>query len=103
MQDNPTQPLYDPSMALIRNLVTEYVILPLGSSLVRKRFPEWVRSFIFYGPQGTGKTMVVRAVASETKSLLLDLSPSNIDGKYNENRGITEKMVAMVFIVAREY
>ena len=30
----------EPSMALIRQLVTEYIIFPLGSALVRKRFPE---------------------------------------------------------------
>lgn len=86
MQDNPTQPLYDPSMALIRQLVTEYIIFPLGSKLVRQRFPEWVRSFIMYGPQGTGKTMVVRAVVHETQSLLFDLSPANIYGKYNDSK-----------------
>lgn len=40
----------EPSMALIRQLVTEYIIFPLGSALVRKRFPEHVRSFLFYGP-----------------------------------------------------
>ena len=103
MQDNPTQPLYDPSMALIRQLVTEYIIFPLGSKLVRQRFPEWVRSFIMYGPQGTGKTMVVRAVVHETQSLLFDLSPANIDGKYNDSKQTSEKLVAMVFMVAKEY
>lgn len=39
-----------------------------------------------YGPQGTGKTMVVRAVVHETQSLLFDLSPANIDGKYNDSK-----------------
>ena len=69
----------EPSMALIRNLVTEYIIFPLGSALVRKRFPEMVRSFLFYGPAGTGKTQVVRAIASETRSVLFDLSPMAIE------------------------
>ena len=56
MLDNIKDPPYDPSMALIRQLVTEYIIFPLGSELVRKRFPENVRSFLFYGPPGSGKT-----------------------------------------------
>lgn len=56
MLDDIKQATYDPSMALIRQLVTEYIIFPLGSLLVRQRFPEHVRSFLFYGPEGTGKT-----------------------------------------------
>ena len=31
---------HDPSMALIRQLVTEYLIFPLGSEIVRAKFPE---------------------------------------------------------------
>jgi len=56
MLDDVNDSPYDPSMALIRNLITEYIIFPLGSTLVRKRFPENIRSFLFYGPRYTGKT-----------------------------------------------
>ena len=69
---------HDPSMAMIRQLVTEYIIFPLGSDLIRKRIPEHVRSFLFYGPPGTGKTAVVRSVATEVRALTFDLSPYNI-------------------------
>lgn len=68
---------YPPSMALIRQLVTEYIIFPLGSKLVRNRFNEDIKSFLFYGPTGTGKTMVVRAAAAETMSVVFDMSPLN--------------------------
>lgn len=90
-------------MALIRQLVTEYIIFPLGSALVRNRIPEHVRSFLFYGPTGTGKTQVVRAIAYETKSIVFDLSPCNIDGQFAANRADTEKMIAMVMVCAKEY
>ena len=80
MLDDIKDTPYDPSMALIRQLVTEYIIFPLGSLLVRQRFPEHVRSFLFYGPTGTGKTQVVRAIATETNSVVFDLSPLSIDG-----------------------
>jgi len=90
-------------MALIRQLVTEYIIFPLGSLLVRQRFPEHVKSFLFYGPTGTGKTQMVRAIAHETKSMVFDLSPMNIDSKFNANKAECEKLVAMVFVVAKEY
>ena len=103
MLDDIKLQLYDPSMALIRQLVTEYIIFPLGSKLVRERIPEHVRSFLFYGPTGTGKTQVVRAIATETKSLVFDISPSNIEGKFSDNKDTTAKMIAMVFVVAKEY
>jgi len=63
MLDDIKETPHDPSMALIRDLVTEYIVFPLGSEMCRQRFPEYVRSFLFYGPPGTGKTLVVRAIA----------------------------------------
>lgn len=92
----------DPSMALIRQLVTEYIIFPLGSELVHKRFPEEISSFLFYGPPGTGKTLIVRSIVYETNSIFFDLSPINIDGKYQSNTEV-EKLVASVFMTAVEY
>lgn len=103
MLDDITQAPRDPSMALIRQLVTEYIIFPLGSKLVRMRFPDNVRAFLFYGPAGTGKTQVVRAIAHETKSLVLDISPQNIEGHFAASKNESDKMVAMVFIVAKEF
>ena len=101
MDDIKTTPA-DPSMALIRQLVTEYIIFPLGSELCRARFPEHIRSFLFYGPEGGGKTLVVRACATETNSVVFDMSPINIDGIYAGKKE-EEKMVASVMIVAKEY
>jgi IQ and AAA domain-containing protein len=102
MLDDITKIPYDPSMALIRQLVTEYVIFPLGSELVRLRFPEDISSFLFYGPAGTGKTLVVRAIVHETNSIFFDMSPINIENKYTGKKE-EEKLVASVFIVAAEY
>lgn len=103
MLDDINDTPYDPSMALIRQLVTEYIIFPLGSELVKKRFIDGpIRSFLFYGPPGTGKTMVVRAISYETNSVVFDLSPLNIDGKY-ANKKEEEKLVASVMVVAKEY
>ena len=99
LEDRPREP----SMALIRNLITEYIIFPLGSSLVRRRFPEHVRSFLFYGPSGTGKSLIVRSIATETRSVIFDISPLNIEGVFNGDRKDSEKMIAMVMIAAKEY
>ena len=101
MLDDLEEAPYDPSMALVRQLVTEYAIFPLGSELVKKR-AELNKSILFYGPPGTGKTLVVRAVAHETASMVFDLSPLAIEGKYSERKG-EEKLVASVMKVAKEF
>jgi hypothetical protein len=90
-------------MALIRQLVTEYIIFPLGSELVRTRMREHVRSFLFYGPPGTGKTLVVRACVTETNSVLFDLSPYNIENKFCQEKDSEKALVASVFVVAKQY
>jgi SpoVK/Ycf46/Vps4 family AAA+-type ATPase len=102
MLDDIKETPYDPSMALIRQLVTEYIIFPLGSELVRNRFPENVRSFLFYGPASTGKTLVVRSCVWHTNAILFDMSPINIEGKYPAKKE-EEKMVASVMVTAKEY
>merc|ERR1711957_1031598 len=103
MLDNLETTPFDPSMALIRQLVTEYVIFPLGSELIRKRHPAHCRSILFYGPEGTGKTLMVRAIASETRSIVFDLSPVATLGKYAAGKPETDKMVAMVMKAAKGY
>ena len=102
MMDIPTESPIDPSMALIRQLVTEYIIFPLGSELCRSRYKTCISSFLFYGPPGTGKTLVVRAVVAETNSIFFDLSPINIDGKYIAKKE-EEKLIASVMVTAKEY
>ena len=102
MLDDIKDTPHDPSMALIRQLVTEYIIFPLGSEIVRAKFPEVIKTFLFYGPPGTGKTLVVRACISETNSILFDISPLSIDGKYS-GRKEEDKLIASVMVVAKLY
>jgi hypothetical protein len=101
MMDDLTVGPQDPSMALIRQLVTESCIFPLGSKLVKER-AQFVKSVLFYGPPGTGKTLVARAIVHETASMVFDLSPISIQGKYSEKKG-EEKMIASVFACARHF
>jgi len=75
----------------------------LGSALVRKRHPEEVRSILFYGPAGTGKTQVVRSIATETRSIVYDISPIVIKDVYNQDKKDGEKMIAMVMVTAKKY
>merc|ERR1719469_1776147 len=95
--------LASPAWPSFVSFVTEYIIFPLGSALVRARFPDNVRSFLFYGPAGTGKTLVVRAIATETRSVVFDLSPLSIEGLYIEDKKASDKMIALVMCAAKEY
>jgi len=81
--------------------VTEYCIFPLGSEIVKSRV-ELTWSVLFYGPPGSGKTMVAWAIVHETASMVFDLSPLAIAGAYPEKKG-EEKLVASVMRVAKEY
>jgi SpoVK/Ycf46/Vps4 family AAA+-type ATPase len=103
MMDNPMDQPRPPSMALIRQLVTEYIVFPLGSDIIRKRHPEHTMSFLFYGPAGTGKTQIVRAVSTETRAIVYDISPQVIKDCYNADKKEGEKLVALVMVAAKKY
>ena len=50
------------------------------------------------GPRGTGKKMLVNAIACETGSTLFNLTAANIAGKYPGKDGL-KMMMHMVFKV----
>merc|ERR1712070_957473 len=56
---------------------------------------------LLYGPHGTGKTMIVEAVANEIGALLLKLSPDMVRGAWPGKTGPT-KLVHWMFTVARD-
>lgn len=58
---------------------------------------------MFYGPTGTGKTQVVRAIATETNAVVFDLSPLSIFNQFAESKATSESMVARVMIAAKEF
>ena len=106
MLDNIKDTPYDPSMALIRQLVTEYIIFPLGSELVRQRHPEQIKSFLFYGPSGTGKTHMIESIATETNSIVLDISPVVLErakAYLGGGKKKDDELIATVMFVAKEY
>lgn len=90
----------NPSAAQIRQNITEYAILPLGSAFVRKS-TKLVRSILLYGAAGSGKTMLVNAIATETGALVLNLSAGNLAGKFTGKTGPT-KLVHMAFSIAKD-
>lgn len=53
----------DPSMAQLRSVIAEYVAIPLGSKFAKEKLNEKSNWHLFYGPMGSGKSLVVRALA----------------------------------------
>ena len=47
----------DPSILQIRQALTEYAVLPLGSQYIHERSP-YVKSMLLYGAEKTGKTLL---------------------------------------------
>ncbi|KAK1173858.1 dynein regulatory complex protein 11 isoform X1 [Acipenser oxyrinchus oxyrinchus] len=89
-----------PSLSDVRQVISLYAVLPLGSSVVHEKAP-LVKSILLAGPAGVGKKMLVNAICTETGANLFDLSPMNIAGKYPGKNGL-QMMLHLVFKVARQ-
>uniref|UniRef100_A0A7S1E580 AAA+ ATPase domain-containing protein n=3 Tax=Hemiselmis andersenii TaxID=464988 RepID=A0A7S1E580_HEMAN len=100
----------EPSMAQIRQVVVEQLILPLGSLSVHQKAP-YVNKALLYGPPGTGKTLLANAISRETGSNYIDLSARNLDPggagsgkiKYPDKKGANSAvmMLHIAFKVAK--
>jgi IQ and AAA domain-containing protein len=93
----------DPSIAQIRQTVTEYCILPNGSPEVKMKMRDEdnIKSIMFFGPSGAGKTLMVEAVAHELGGLVIHLTPEKLRGLFPGKSGPT-KLVHLVMTVARD-
>merc|ERR1719265_885996 len=97
-----------PSAQMIRSLLIEHCVLPLAATDIRQKAPEQqtVRSLLLYGPKGSGKSMLARAIATETGATFFDISPAVIEGKPEAKGGNAKlenaKLVYKVFICAQD-
>uniref|UniRef100_A0AAY4BCR0 ATPase AAA-type core domain-containing protein n=1 Tax=Denticeps clupeoides TaxID=299321 RepID=A0AAY4BCR0_9TELE len=97
LRQNDIEPM--PSLSDVRQLITLYAIVPLGSQAVHENAP-LVKAILLVGPAGVGKKMLVHAICRETGANLFNLSPLNLVGKYPGRNGL-QMMVHMVFKVAK--
>ncbi|CAK3970168.1 ATPase-like fidgetin [Lecanosticta acicola] len=82
-----------------KSALKETVVYPFLRPDLFLGLREPARGMLLFGPPGTGKTMMARAVATESKSVFFAISASSLTSKF---LGESEKLVRALFALAKE-